>query len=123
MEEDTWEPRENLGNARDLVEKFEEEYREKSRWAKKEDHREFHRGELPGRYTAKMLYRWDDRRFDQEYWGQLARNWRHWKGIQRRRTLETIQEEENKQEIEGPRIEKWNEEDEIGNLQDPYNEL
>ena len=30
-EEDTWKPRENLENARDLVEKFEEEYREESR--------------------------------------------------------------------------------------------
>jgi len=27
-EEDTWELRENLGNAQDLVDKFEEEYRE-----------------------------------------------------------------------------------------------
>jgi len=56
-EEDTWEPRENLGNARDLVEIFEEEYEEESRQAEKEDYREFHRRELPERYTAKTLYR------------------------------------------------------------------
>ena len=31
MEEDTWELRKNLGNTRDLVEKFEEEYGEKSK--------------------------------------------------------------------------------------------
>ena len=68
MEKDTWEPRENLGNARDLVERFEEKYGEELRQARKEDHREFHRGELPERYTAKTLYRWDDKRFDQEYW-------------------------------------------------------
>jgi len=37
MEEDTWEPRENLENARDLVERFEEEYREESRQARKKD--------------------------------------------------------------------------------------
>jgi len=30
-EEDTWEPRESLGNARDFIEKFEEKYREESR--------------------------------------------------------------------------------------------
>ena len=91
-EEDTWEPRENLGNARDLVEIFEEEYEEESRQAEKEDYREFHRGELPERYTAKTLYRQDDRRFDQEYWGQLERNWRCWKGIQQKekRILEMI---------------------------------
>jgi len=43
--------------------------------------------------------------------------------------LETIPEkdeeekEENKQEFEGERIEEWNEEDQMGNLQDLYNEL
>jgi len=31
VEEDTWKPRENLGNARDLVEKFGEEYEEESK--------------------------------------------------------------------------------------------
>ena len=51
-----WEPRENLANAKDLVERFEEEYGEKSRWARKEDHREFLRGKLLERYTAKILY-------------------------------------------------------------------
>ena len=35
--EDTWEPRENLGNARDLVEKFEEEYSKELKRARKED--------------------------------------------------------------------------------------
>ena len=69
VEEDTWEPRENLGNARDLIERFEEEYKEKLRQARKEDYREFHRGELPGRYIVKTLYRWDNKRFDQEYQG------------------------------------------------------
>ena len=123
VEEDTQEPRENLGNARDLVERFEEEYGKESRQARKEDCRKFHRGELLERYIAKTLYRWDDKRFDQEYWEQLERNWRHWKGTQRRRTLEMIQEEEEKQERERPRVEEWNKEDEIDNLQDPYNEL
>ena len=53
----------------------------------------------------------------------MERNWRCWKGTQRRRILETIQEEEEEQEMEGPRVEEWNEEDEMGNLQDLYNEL
>jgi len=51
VEEDTWEPRENLGNAKNLVERFKEEYGKKSRQARIENYRE-----LPGRYTAKMLY-------------------------------------------------------------------
>jgi len=69
VEEDTWEPRKNLGNAKNLVERFKEEYGKKSRQARIENYRE-----LPGRYTAKMLYGWDDKRFDQEYWEQLKRN-------------------------------------------------
>jgi len=40
-----------------LVERFEEEYGEESRWARKEDYRDFHRGELPEKYIAKTLYR------------------------------------------------------------------
>jgi len=51
-----------------------EEYRKESRQARKEDHKEFHRGELPERYIAKKLYGWDDKRFNQEYWRQLERN-------------------------------------------------
>jgi len=39
--EDTWEIRENLGNARDLVEKFEEEYDTELRKTEKEDQEEF----------------------------------------------------------------------------------
>ena len=62
--------------------------------------------ELLGRYTAKILYRWNNKRFDQEYWGQLERNWRFWKKTQRRRILETIQEEKEKQEMERQRIEE-----------------
>jgi len=34
-----------------------------------EEHRE-----MPGRFTAKMLYRWDDGKFDWEYLKKLERN-------------------------------------------------
>jgi len=75
---------------------------------------EDHRGELPRRYRAKMLYGWDNKRFDREYWGQLERNWLRWKG---RARLERIKEEEDKEEKDKEsRIEEWNEEDELGNL-------
>ena len=40
---------------------------------------EFKRGELPGRYTAKLLYGWDDKKFDEEYLKKLERNWNRWK--------------------------------------------
>jgi len=66
IEEDMWEPRENLGNIEDLVKEFEKEYGEIRR-VKKRNRKEDKKGELLGRYTAKMLYRWDDKRFDEKY--------------------------------------------------------
>jgi len=36
--------------------------------------RTFKRGELPGRFTVRKLFRWLDKRYDQEYWGRLERN-------------------------------------------------
>ena len=36
---------------------------------------EFRRGELPERYTAKLLYGWDDKNFDEKYLKKLERNW------------------------------------------------
>jgi len=38
--------------------------------------RENQETQLPGRYIAKVLYRWDNKKFDREYWEQLERNWR-----------------------------------------------
>ena len=40
---------------------------------------EFKRGELLERYTAKLLYGWDDKKFDEEYLKKLKRNWNRWK--------------------------------------------
>ena len=40
-------------------------------------------------YTAKILYVQDDKRFDQEYWGQLKRNWRCWKSGQQKKSVNT----------------------------------
>jgi len=53
----------------------------------------FRRRELPGRFIAKKLFGWSDKRYDQEYWGRLERNWRRWKGKRPRRMIETIEEE------------------------------
>ena len=52
-----------------MVKKFKEEYREESKQARKENYREFYKEKLPERYMAKILYEWDNRRFDQKYWG------------------------------------------------------
>jgi len=44
------------------------------------EEREYKRMELPGKYTAKLLYGWDDRRFKEEYLNKLEKNWKKWKG-------------------------------------------
>ena len=79
-EEDTWEKEENLGNARGAVEDYEKEYEKTVRRIREKEDRAYSRSELPGRYTAKVLYGWDDGRFEKEYLEKLERNWRKWKG-------------------------------------------
>ena len=116
VKEDTQEPRENLGNTEDLVKEFKEEYSEIRRVRKRRNNKEDRKGELPGRYTAKMLFGWDDKRFDEEYWRQLERNWKKWKG---RKQLEDIEEEEAKEN----RREEQDKENEMENIRDPYNKL
>jgi len=66
-----------------------------------------------------------DKRYDQEYWERLERNWRQWKGKQsEERKMETIaEEEENKKESSGVREWTENDDDEIGNIVDLYYEL
>jgi len=56
----------------------------------------FKHGELPGKFMVKMLYRWSDKQYDQEYWGRLERNWRQWKSKRpvKRETMKTILEKE-----------------------------
>ena len=49
---------------------------------------EFKRGELPGRYTAKLLYGWDDKKFDEEYLKKLEKNWNRWKNNRKEREKE-----------------------------------
>ena len=39
------------------------------------EEKDFRRGELLGKFTAKMLYKWDDEKFEEEYLRKLERNW------------------------------------------------
>jgi len=96
VEEDTWKPKENLGNAEDLVKEFEEVYDEIGRVKKRRNGREDRKGELLGRYTAKILYGWDNKRFNEEYWGQLERNWNKWKrkGLTKKKKKKKSREQE-----------------------------
>jgi len=151
-EEDTWESRENLKNAMELVKEFEKGYcreeEEEVRWQEVEGDRKTFSRELPGRYMAKLLYGWDNKKYNREYWKQMEENWRWWKKnlfsrYSRNPFLKRIEE---KEEYKGGKIEEWDkEEDEkdrwrleedrkyleelgdenqdMGNLRDPYDEL
>jgi len=45
------------------------------------EEKDFRRGELPGKFMAKMLYRWNDGKFEKEYLRKLERNWQKWKSV------------------------------------------
>jgi len=69
MEEDAWKSQENLKNISELVEEFEREYgrteEEEARRQETEENRKTFNKELPGKYTAKLLYRWGERKYEQ----------------------------------------------------------
>ena len=83
-EGDTWERKENLKNAGEALEEFEGRMNAEIRRQEKiniAEERDFKRGKLPGKFTAKMLYGWDDRKFEEEYLKKLERNRRRWKAV------------------------------------------
>ena len=43
------------------------------------EEKDFRRGELLGKYTVKILYRWDNGKFEEDYLRKLERNWQKWK--------------------------------------------
>jgi len=83
-ESNTWEKEENLKNAKELVDDFEGRIGIKIRYQeevveKKREKEEYRRMEFPGKYTAKVLYGWGDKKFEDEYLKKLEKNWRRWK--------------------------------------------
>ena len=83
-EGDTWERKENLKNAEEALEEFKERMNAEVRRQERIDmaeERDFRRGELLGKFIAKMLYGWDDGKFEEEYLKKLERNWRKWKAV------------------------------------------
>ena len=81
-----WEKEEDLENAKELVNKFEgrlgaevrrQEEVEEEKWNAKQNLRvdAFRRMELPGKYMAKLLYRWCNKKFKKEYLNKLERIW------------------------------------------------
>jgi len=39
------------------------------------EEKDFRRGELPRKFMVKILYRWNDGKFEEEYLRKLVRNW------------------------------------------------
>ena len=97
-EENTWEGLKNLKNVIEKIEEFEKgrfkEEIQRIRIKKEKEIKlnpeaeEFRRGELLGRYTAKLLYRWDDKKFDKEYLKKLEKNWNRWKNDRKEKEKE-----------------------------------
>ena len=76
-EGDTWERIENLKNAEEAIKEFEGKMSMEVRRQEKIDmaeERDFRKGELPEKFMAKMLYGWDNQKFEEEYLNKLERN-------------------------------------------------
>jgi len=66
------------------VEEFKERINAEGRRQEKLDiveKRDFRKGKLLGKYTVKMLYGWNDRKFKEEYLRKMERNWKKWKSV------------------------------------------
>ena len=65
--------------------------------------------ELLGKYTAKLLYGWDDKEFEKEYLKKLEKNWRKWKEDKQIDESEHLKivEEKMKEENEKIRRRDW----------------
>ena len=83
-ESNIWKKRKDLENVREALEEFKRRMNVKVGRQEKinmAEERDFRRRDLLGRFMAKMLYRWDDRKFEEEYLKKLERNWQKWKSV------------------------------------------
>ena len=101
-EGDTWEKKENLKNAEELIEEFERGEIVVRREVEEEG--EYKRMELPGKYMAKLLYGWDDRRFEEEYLNKLEKSWKRWKEDRKIDESEHLRKVEEQMEEENEKI-------------------
>ena len=93
-----------MKNIEKLIEEFEQEGIEIRR--QEGEVNEYRRMELPGKYTAKLLYRWDDQKFEEEYLNKLKKNWRKWKNNRQIDESEHLKTVEEKMEEENEKIRK-----------------
>jgi len=101
-EGDTWERRENLKNVEELIGEFEQEVIKVRR--QEGEVEEYRRMELPGKYTVKLLYGWDDQKFEEEYLNKLEKNWKRWKEDRQIDESEHLRRVEERMEEENEKI-------------------
>ena len=76
-ESNIWKKRKDLGNVREALEEFKRRMNVKVGRQEKLniiEEKDFRREELPEKYMVKMLYRWDNGKFEEEYLRKLERN-------------------------------------------------
>ena len=77
-EHNIWEKEEDLENAKKAVDEFEGRMSIEVKKQEKLDiaeEKDFRREKLSRKYTVKMLYGWDDEKFEKKYLRKLERNW------------------------------------------------
>jgi len=69
VKSNTWEKRENLKNTKEVIQEFKKEHWQDMEDMARQERKEkvYNRGELPGRFTARKLFGWSDKRYNQEY--------------------------------------------------------
>ena len=91
-----------MKNTEELIEEFKQGEVEVRR--QKEEVEEYRRMELPGKYTAKLLYGWNDQKFEEEYLNKLEKNWKKWKKDRQINESEHLRMIEAKMEEENEKI-------------------
>jgi len=96
-----------LKNTEELIEEFERrevEVRRQEKMERKKEVDEYKRMEVPGKYIAKLLYGWDDKKFEEEYLRKLEKNWKKWKKDRQIDESEHLKMIEEKMEEENEKI-------------------
>ena len=67
-----------MENVKEAVEEFKKEYQQDIEDVRKQEREKgtFRRGELLGLFMVRKLFGWLDKKYDEEYWAKLERNWR-----------------------------------------------
>ena len=79
VKHDSWEKKENLENAKEVIAEFKKRINVEVRRQEKLDmveKKDFRIGELLEKYIAKILYGWDNEKFENKYLKKLERNGR-----------------------------------------------